>query len=444
MPAPVAAQESEQRHIADHAAEALPIEARMPRFALAMAWWGICSAMVYLFIGAALALTYGARNAVIGMVLAVISFGLLCGFLARFSARTGLSSSALSQAMLGRAGGAVATVILAATGVYYAVFEGSVLAVAMAKVIPGLSYGWAAFIVVAYSVPLVLGSVQNWINRLNGVLLPFYLLGMLALAIVAFTRHGEALDVWGVGPPGPDPAFGWWFCFATYLGILVMAMCTMDFARFARPDDERYHARFTFGMPFYAITYLLNGVVGVLIVATLESTTITETAVVDASLALLGAWIGLGWVLVSQTRINTANFLIGTLNLQAFATEAFGWRVSKLACATLIGVVTFALMRSTDVFKYLLTALNFQAILTTAWVGVALSYVATLRNGIPNGTRRNAGLIAWWVATGCGGVTFFFGGSTGAFWYPVVTLSAAVIAHRTLLARARTTPTTSM
>jgi purine-cytosine permease-like protein len=435
----MALRELDDRHVADAAAEALPIEARMPRFALAMAWWGICSAMVYLFIGAALAVAYGARNAVIGMALAVLTFGLLCGTLARFSARTGLSSSALSQAMLGRAGAAIATVILAATGVYYAVFEGSVLAVAMAKVIPDLSYGWATFIVVAYSIPLVLGSVQHWINRLNGVLLPFYLLGMLGLVIVALTRHGATLDFWGVGPPGPDPAFGWWFCFATYLGILVMAMCTMDFARFGRPADAGYHARFTFGMPFYAITYLLNGVVGILVVATLESTTITETAVVDASLALLGAWVGLCWVLVSQTRINTANFLIGTLNLQAFAAEAFSWRVSKLACATLIGIVTFALMRSTDVFKYLLTALNFQAILTTAWVGVALSYVAALRDRIPSGTQSNAGLIAWLLAAGCGGFTFFFGGGTGAFWYPVVTVSVAVVTHRGLLARARTT-----
>jgi purine-cytosine permease-like protein len=440
MPGPAASHEAQPLRTTDEAAEALPLEARMPRFSLAMAWWGICSAMVYLFIGAALALTYGARNAVIGMVLAVITFGLLCGYLARFSARTGLSSSALSQAMLGRWGGAVATVILAATGVYYAVFEGSVLAVAMEKTIPGLSYGWAAFIVVAYSIPLILGSVQNWLNRLNGLLLPFYSLGMLALVIVAFVRHGDTLDFWGVGPPGPDPAFGWWTCFATYLGILVMAMCTMDFARFGRPEDDGYHAHFTFGMPFYAITYLLNGVVGILIMATLDATTITEAAVVDASLALLGAWVGLVWVFVSQTRINTANFLIGTLNLQAFFKEAWDWRLSKLACAILIGVVTFALMRSTDAFAYLLTALNFQGIFTTAWVGVTLSYVATLRNAVPTRSGSNAGLFAWLLATACGGATFFLGGSAGVFWYPIVTVAVALVAHRALLARERAAP----
>jgi cytosine permease len=426
------------RRTADAAAEVLPIEARMARGALVMAWASICSAMVYLFLGAALALVYGARNALIGMVLAVVTFGLLCGYLAKFAARTGMSSSVLSQSMLGRAGGAIATLILSATGVYYAVFEGSVLAVAMHQVVPGLSYGLATFVVAAYSVPLVLGSVQNWLNRLNGVLLPFYLLGMSALVATALLRQGGRLAFWSVGPSGPAPAFGWWFCFATYLGVLVMAMVTMDFARFGRPDDGAWHARFTFGMPFYLITYLLNGVVGILLVGTLATSTITETAVVDVSLSLLGAWIGLGWVFVSQTRINTANFLLGSLNLQAFLREAAGLRVSKTLCAVLVGLATFALMRSTDVFRYLIVALNWQAVFTTAWVGVALSYVASLAGG-PVQARGTAGLIAWLLSAASGGVTLATGQS-GKLWYPIVTVTVAVFAHRVLLARSVVVP----
>jgi hypothetical protein len=36
-------------------------------------------------------------------------------------------------------------------------------------------------LVVLYSVPLIFGSVQNWMDKLNGVLLPFYLIGLVAL-----------------------------------------------------------------------------------------------------------------------------------------------------------------------------------------------------------------------------------------------------------------------
>ena len=415
----------------------------MPRLALAMAWGGICSAMVYLFIGAGLALQYGVRNALIGMVLAVIAFGLLCGFLARYAARTGMSSAVLSQAMLGRWGGAVATLILCATGIYYAVFEGSVLAVAMSKVIPGLGYGAAALVVVAYSTPLVFGSVQNWINKLNGVLLPFYLAGIAALVWASFARQGGSLDLARVGPTDPEAPFGWWFCMSTYLGVLVMAMCTMDFARFGRPEDARWHSRWTFGMPFYLVTYLMNGVVGIMVVATLEAATISETAVVDASLALLGGGIGLVWVFVSQTRVNTANFLIGTLNLQAFLIEIGDWRLSKRLCALLVGLITFTLMRSTDIFSHLIVALNWQAVFTTAWVGVALSFVATRRQELSQPIVGYAGLGAWVLSAliGCG--TLAFGGQSGRYWYPIVTVATAIAAHRLLSAfdhgRARST-----
>ncbi|MBC8923733.1 allantoin permease, partial [Escherichia coli] len=78
------------------------------------------------------------------------------------------------------AGAALATLIFFATAIYYAVFEGSVIAVAAHHQFPALDYKWAALIVVCYSVPLVFGSVQHWLDKFNGVLLPFYLLGLLA------------------------------------------------------------------------------------------------------------------------------------------------------------------------------------------------------------------------------------------------------------------------
>ncbi|MFO1467067.1 MAG: hypothetical protein U1F35_11640 [Steroidobacteraceae bacterium] len=423
---------------ADDAAVPLPVEARMSRGALLMAWASICSAMVYLFLGATLALSFGVRNAVIGMVLAVVVFGFLCGYLARFAATTGMSSSVLSQFMLGKAGGSIATLILSATGVYYAVFEGSVLAVAIHKAIPQLSYAAAAFVVVAYSVPLILGSVQNWIDRLNGVLLPFYLVGIAALIITSFVHHSQGPAFWSVGPASGTPPFGWWYCFATYLGVLVMVMVTMDFARFGRPDDAAWHARITFGMPFYAVTYLLNGIVGILIVSTLDAATVTETAVVDASLVLLGTLAGLGWVFVSQTRINTANFLLGTLNLQAFLREALGIRLSKAWCAAVVGLATFGLMRSTDIFKYLVVALNWQAVFTTAWVGVALSHVALVRQGRAP-SSGNPGLISWVLGAFAGG-TILAAGARLSLWYPVVTVAVSVMAHRVLLIRQRSSP----
>lgn len=59
----------------DNSLHAVADSDRMPRYALTMAWWAVCSAVFYIVVGATLALKYGARNAIIGMVLSVISYG---------------------------------------------------------------------------------------------------------------------------------------------------------------------------------------------------------------------------------------------------------------------------------------------------------------------------------------------------------------------------------
>ena len=48
--------------------EPVPSQARMGRLSLTMAWWAVCSAMFYIVVGASLALSYGTRNALIGML----------------------------------------------------------------------------------------------------------------------------------------------------------------------------------------------------------------------------------------------------------------------------------------------------------------------------------------------------------------------------------------
>lgn len=410
----------------DEANRPVPLDARMPRGALAMAWWGICSAMFYLFLGATLGLNYGTQNALIGMVLTVIVFGVANGLLARYSARTGLSSSALSQAMLGSAGGALATLILSATALYYAVFEGSVLAVAMAKVFPGVGYVGAAVIIALYSVPMILGSVQNWLNRFNGFLLPFYLVGLALVVYLTVSRVGYSSDWLHLVPAGGAPAYGWWHCLIAYLGVLILSMYTLDFARFAQPADAEFHARVSFGMPFYFVTFLVNGVVGILLVGTVDAKSLTETTVVESTLAVLGSGVGLAWIWVTQTRINSANYYLSTINLQAFLQSAVRVRVSKLVCAIVVGLVVLVLTSSTNVFSYLLVALAYQGVFVTAWVGIALAYVLGRRDRVSSDTQpRGHGIWAWFIGVIAGVLLMQFGGAYASFSVPAALLLSA-------------------
>ena len=61
----------------------VPEARRLGRGSLTMAWWGICSAMFYLVVAAALAMGYGTLNALIGLLLSVFSYGAINAVIAR-------------------------------------------------------------------------------------------------------------------------------------------------------------------------------------------------------------------------------------------------------------------------------------------------------------------------------------------------------------------------
>lgn len=50
------------------------------------------------------------------------------------------------------------------------------------------------------------------------------------------------------------------------MGVWVLMLFTFDYARFGKPEDATYHGRWNFGMPFYAVAFLLNGAAGIYLV----------------------------------------------------------------------------------------------------------------------------------------------------------------------------------
>ncbi|KGC05982.1 purine-cytosine permease family protein [Burkholderia multivorans] len=427
---------------------AIPDHARMPPFSLTMAWWAVCSAVFYIVVGATLALTYGARNALIGMALSVVSYGAVNTIISRYAIRTGLSVALFSRVLFGSAGAALATLIFFATAIYYAVFEGSVIAIAAHHLFPALDYKWAALLVVGYSVPLVFGSVQHWLDKFNGVLLPFYLLGLLAAVGLATAEYGYHAAWLDIGPAGGAPAGGWWHCFVYYMGVWVLMMFTFDYARFGRRQDARYHGRFNFGMPFYLVTFLLNGAAGIYLVGTIPGLgTLSEVSVVLALLKLMGLW-GLLFVWVTQSRINTANYYLATVNMQAFFQKVAGLRAPKFVWALVVGAVVYALMMA-DVFSRILQALAYQGIFVVAWVGVALAHILSARYGELVGddvecrdahvpTFNPGGLAAWFAGAFAGLALNHASGFAASLSAPA-TFAVSWIVYRALLAGAKRT-----
>lgn len=419
----------------DFSAIAVPAGARMRRWPLTMAWWAVCSAMFYIVVAATLALNFGTRNAIIGMVLSVVVYGAINAVLSRYAIRTGLSVALFSRVLFGNVGAAIATLIFFATAIYYAVFEGSVIAVAISTVFPSISYPVAALIVVAYSVPLIFGSIQTWLDKFNGVLLPFYIIGLVAAVAFAIGSYGYSNAWLSFGPAGGAPANGWWDCFVYYMGVWILMMFTFDYARFGREEDADYHARFNFGAPFYLVTFLINGLVGIFLAATIPvDGAVSEVSVVLALLKLMG-FAGLVFVWVSQTRINTANYYLAATNMEAFVAQLTGLNFGKLIFAFVVGAIVYVLMLA-NVFHYILQALAYQGIFVVAWVGIALSHIlsgtynrlfgATIEYRADRIPAFNpCGLVAWFGATALGIILLQAGGTYASFSAPATALAAA-------------------
>ncbi len=114
-----------------------------------------------------------------------------------------------------------------------------------------------------------------------------------------------------------------------YLGILITMPTTVDFARFAKKEDERFHENVTFGWVFYAVLFIINGIAGIFLVqVALPNEPASEIGVVQAVLMSAGLF-GLLFIVISQTRVNTLNYYESTTNFERILSA-----YSKIACRT--------------------------------------------------------------------------------------------------------------
>jgi hypothetical protein len=417
-------------------------EGRGARFPVLMSWWTICSAIFYLYLAPTLAVAFGSANAIIGIVLTVITYSLLAPVFARRAIETGFSAEHLSERVFGKVGAAFAALILGLTALYYAIFEGSILAVAVTQVVGGLDFFKACIVVVALTLPFVLSDrILVYFERANFVLLPMYLTGLAALVIFAGHNFGWSGKWLTLGPEHPT-ALGWWDCYAAYMGVWVLIVITSDFARLGRKADAAFHARVTFGLPFYAMTFLVNGLIGIFLVGTVDVRSVSETAIVDASTLILGGTAGLAFIAATQLRINLANFYVSAFNVSSVIQAVVGKRPPHWAVVLVICAVSAFVMTTQGAFQYMLVSLQYMGIFLCSWVGVALvspSSAAEPEQTVPHFRR---GALAAWIAATVLAIAVSLGPRGTASFAPAVSFLVSV-ALTSVLRRRRDSGTRS-
>lgn len=397
----------------DYSLHVVPRSWRMDRLKLTMAWYGVATAFFYIYLAAFIALAYGTVNALIGIALTVVVYSVVNIIILRFASKSGLTVALFSRSMFGFVGAAIATLIFAATCIYFLVFEGSVISVAAKTYIGGPIKLWYA-IVIVLTAPLVWKGVRTWLDRLNGVLLPFFAVALVAVIVWALADKGYHGFL-----PGSKAAAGttlpWLQAFTAYMGVWVLMMFTMDFARLSRPQDVAYHSAVTFGWLFYVLTFLVNGLIGILLVSTF-GITLAELAGQESALPVsivgLTGLLGLLLITITQMRINTVNLYLASSNLQSFFSLVFRLNLPRTFWLVVACAIGYLLML-TNIFSYVLDALNYQGIAIVAWVGIALAHMAYLSRQHADLDRMEfrpgripafnpGGIVAWVVATAIG------------------------------------------
>lgn len=418
---------------------------QMSRGRLTMAWYGTASAFFFVYIGAAMASAYGTANAIIGIILTIIVYGLINSVLSRYAINNRTTVAQFSRTILGNAGSAIAMIIFALIAIYYAVFEGSIVAYAFMTAFGGEMWVWS-LVVVIYSTPLIIGGVRRFLDKINGILMPIYFFGLVAAVVWAGVQYGFT-DAWLThAPEVPVPLSmggpGWLATFAGYMGVWIMMMFTMDFAALGKRQDIKYHQRVTFGPLFYVLAYGFSAFVGIFLTFTIPGLEASETGLAGGLVSLMGI-LGLIVVIATQTRINTANYYLGAANLRAFGEKVFKINMPNIVWVLLSSVIIFLFMLL-PVVQYLLIALAWQGVLVTAWVAIALTHILLGRwkneehSAIGDQHYKafnNNGLIAWVVATLVGIVMLQLGtfnpelAGVGATWGPILTAVSAALVY---------------
>ncbi|MGH3358473.1 MAG: purine-cytosine permease family protein, partial [Nocardioidaceae bacterium] len=364
----------------DYANHVVPLSGRMGKGSLTMAWYGVASAIFYVVTGAAVAVGFGTKQALIGLVLTIVVYSLVNQVISSQAIETGLSVAMFSRSMFGLAGASLATLIFAATAIYYFVFEGSIIAVAFQYEFGGDLRIWMAAVCVA-GLLLIMRGVAQWLDKFNGILLPFYLAGMVAAIIWAIADHGYSSAWWNLpAAPAVNDLPGWLGAFLAYMGIWVLMMFTMDFARLGRPEDRGYHRWVTFGPLFYTLAFGFSAFIGVFLSTTvpLPAGDFGEAGAAIAIVAQMGV-LGVILIFITQARINTANLYLASSNLEAFVARVFRVRLPRTVWAVVAAGICWVLMIWNAVLDNILKALAYQGVFITAWVTMALVHIAYVR-----------------------------------------------------------------
>lgn len=348
---------------------------RVPRDKRNMGWlsitnitFGIATAIFYFQMGSVMALQFGAINAIISAIYAIIVAGILGTFIAYLSAKSGMNVNLLSRGGgFGYIGASLTSFIYATNFIMYCALEGLILVAAVHKLMPAIPEWVLILFFGLIVIPLNWFGIKQ-LDKLQKWSLPLFFIFLIA-AIVMAAMKPSSYDgsFWSYMPEGVQiGGTALLLCIGMQHGIMGLTpLLASDYARFLKPKDMKIGI-FAIGFIPQIFCFGIMGGLGIWFGVRLGEPNPGVYIVL-----LLGIW-GALFTMLTQIRINVTNIYSGSLSLSSFFENVFKFKPGRRFWVVVTGVSAIILMLL-NIVNHLEAIMTFQGVFLLTWATILVT-----------------------------------------------------------------------
>ena len=413
---------------------------KVPRSQRNMGWLsitnitlGIATAIFYFQIGSVMALQFGALNAIISSIYAIIVAGTLGTFIVYLSAKSGMNVNLLSRGGgFGYIGASLTSFLYATNFIMYCAFEGLILVSAVHTFFPNL-HEWALIIFFGLIViPLNWFGIKQ-LDRIQKWSLPIFVIFLITAIVISFYKPSVFEGpFWTYLPEGVQVGGqALLLCIGVQHGIMgLTALIASDYARFLKPKDIKIGS-FAIGFIPQIFCFGIMGGLGIWFGVRLGE---PNPGVYIVMLLGIG---GALFTMLTQLRINITNIYSSSLSLSNFFENVFKFTPGRRFWVVVSGISAIILMLG-GIVDHLDTAMIFQGVFLLSWAAILVTDALIVKKVLKIGEGyyedrqeylykwNPVGVVSLIVASGIG--TFAALGYMGPFLQNTAAFFAAILA----------------
>jgi len=360
---------------------------KVPRSQRNMGWlsitnitFGIATAIFYFQMGSVMALQFGALNAIISSIYAIVVAGILGTFIAYLSAKSGMNVNLLSRGGgFGYIGASLTSFLYATNFIMYCAFEGLILVSAVHTFFPNLQE-WALIIFFGFIViPLNWFGIKQ-LDKLQKWSLPIFVVFLITAVVISFYKPSVFEGpFWTYLPEGVQVGGqALLLCIGVQHGIMgLTALLASDYARFLKPKDIKIGS-VAIGFIPQIFCFGIMGGLGIWFGVRLGE---PNPGVYIVMLLGIG---GALFTMLTQLRINITNIYSSSLSLSNFFENIFKFTPGRRFWVVVSAITAIILMLG-GIVDHLDTAMTFQGVFLLSWAAILVTDALVVKKALKIG-----------------------------------------------------------